>query len=165
MANYQKSIKKTLHWEGGYFREEDTYRGIMRKYHPDWQGWKVVDRKQPLKEGAIIPELENDVILFYKTHYWDKIKLDQVCNDEVAGFVFDWYVNSGKSGIKGVQRAIDVDDDGIVGKLTIYALNNYKGDLLERLKMARIGFVRSIVRNNNSKAKFLQGWLNRINSF
>lgn len=165
MANYLSAIKKTLQWEGGWFSEEHTYRGIMREYHPNWPGWKVVDKKQPLKHNAIIPELEQDVILFYKANYWDKIRLDEVCNDGVAGFMFDFFVNSGRSGIKVIQREIGVDDDGIVGPKTIHAINNYKGDLLERLKMARIGFVRAIVRNDNSKAKFLQGWLNRINSF
>lgn len=165
MANYKQSIAKTLHWEGGYFGEEKTYRGIMRSVHPNWSGWKVVDSKQPLKQNQMIPELEDDVILFYKRYYWDAIKLDEVCNDDVAGFIFDFYVNSGTTGIKVIQRTIGVIDDGIVGKNTLHAINNYKGDLLERLKIARSSFVRAIAKNNPSKAKFLSGWLRRIASF
>ena len=165
MANYKTAIQQTLKWEGGWFAEEHTYRGIMRKYNPNWLGWRVVDSKQPLKHNAIIPELEDDVILFYKAHYWDKIRLDDVCNDKLAGFIFDTYVNSGNSGIKIVQRVVGVDADGIVGPKTIHAINNYNGDLFEALKIARIAFFKSIVRNDNSKAKFLNGWLNRVNSF
>lgn len=165
MANYNTAITKTLQYEGGWFKEEHTYRGIMRKYHPDWKGWQVVDANQPLKHNQILPVLEPLVIEFYKSHYWDKIQLDKVCNDDVAGFVFDWFVNSGTAGIKSIQRALGLDDDGIVGRKTIHAINNYNGNLLERLKIARTTFFKSIVRNDNSKAKFLQGWLNRVNSF
>lgn len=165
MANYTQAITKTLRYEGGWFAEEHTYRGIMRSAHPNWQGWKVVDKKQPLKHNQIIPELENDVVLFYKQNYWDKIRLDEVCNDKVAAFTFDWFVNSGASGIKSIQRTIGVKDDGIVGSKTIYALNNFTGDLFEKLKIARISYFKSLVRANPEKQKFLQGWLNRVNSF
>lgn len=167
MANYKTAIQQTLKWEGGYVnnpndRGGETYRGIARKFHPLWSGWVTVDNSKPLKKGAIIKSLEDDVIEFYKAHYWDKIRLDEVCNDKVAGFVFDWYVNSGTSGIKSIQRAIGVEDDGKVGKDTLHALNQ---TTLEHLRISRENFVRSIVRSNPSQKVFLNGWLNRIKSF
>lgn len=170
MANYKTAIQQTLKWEGGYVNDPkdkggETYRGISRTFHPLWSGWVTVDTSKPLKKGAIIKSLEPDVIEFYKAHYWDKIRLDEVCNDKVAGFIFDTYVNSGNAGIKVVQRTVGVEADGIMGAKTIHAINNYNGDLFEALKIARIAFFKSIVRNDNSKAKFLSGWLNRVASF
>jgi lysozyme family protein len=166
MSDYKSAIAKTLQWEGGYSNDPAdrggiTYRGISRKYHPNWQGWAVVDRVKP-KRNAIIPELEDDVILFYKKNYWDKIRLDEVCNDSIAGFVFDWYVNSGNSGIKSLQRALGLQDDGIVGAKTIHAINNTD---MAMLKTARTNFFKSIARTNPSQERFLKGWLNRVNSF
>lgn len=168
MANYLSAIKKTLQFEGGYANVPgdgggETYRGISRVYHPDWRGWAVVDRKKR-KQGEIIAMLEQDVIDFYRAQYWDKIRLDEVCNDDVAGFVFDWYINSGTSGIKMIQRAVGVADDGIIGNKTIAAINNYNGGIAG-LKKQREAFYRAIVANNPSQKKFLTGWLNRNNSF
>lgn len=162
MANYLSAIKKTLSFEGGFANIPSdpggmTYRGVSRKAHPNWPGWRVVDSKQPLKHNQIIPELEPDVIAFYKKHYWDKIRLDEVCNDAIAGFVFDTYVHSGGSGIRMLQRAIGVDDDGVVGAKTIHALNQTN---IEILKNARIVYVRSL-----NKPQFMRGWLRRIESF
>lgn len=88
-----------------------------------------------------------------------------MCNDKVAGFIFDWYVNSGRIAIKNVQRIVDVNDDGIMGKNTISAINNYADGLFNNLKAARTMFVKNIVKANPSQDKFLKGWLNRINSF
>lgn len=159
MANYLSAIKRTLQWEGGYSKRTDdpeTYRGISRTSHPDWKGWRIVDTKKR-KQGEIIPELEYDVIEFYHLHYWLPIRLDEVCNDAVAGFTFDWYVNSGRSGIKSLQRALGLQDDGIVGSKTIHALNQTD---LATLKQARIAYLKSL-----NKPQFERGWLRRINSF
>jgi lysozyme family protein len=166
MANFIKALKKTLSYEGGYANVAgdgggETYRGIARKYHPNWPGWRIVDQKKR-KHNEIIPELEDEVASFYKTHYWDTIRLDEVCNDAIAGFVFDVYVNSGRSGIKMIQRAVGVQDDGIVGPKTIQAINQTD---LATLKKQREAFYRAIVANNPSQAKFLKGWLARNSSF
>lgn len=165
MANFNNHIDKTLAFEGGWFKAEHTYRGIMREHNPNWSGWKVVDKKQPLKHNQIIPELEQQVKDWYKKQYWDRICLDEVCNEKVAGLLFDFYVNSGNHAIKTIQRIIGVKDDGIIGAKTLYAINNYEGNLFEQLKTNRIGFFKSIVKNNPSKQIYLKGWLNRINSF
>jgi lysozyme family protein len=165
MANFKTAIEHTLKFEGGWFAAEHTYAGIMRSAHPNGPGWRVVDAHQPLAHNEKIPALEADVIAFYKKHYWDKIYLDQVCNDKVAGFILDWYINSGGSGIKSIQRIIGVNDDGIVGPKTIAAINNYPGDLFAMLKAGRENFYRSIVRSDPSKGKYLTGWLNRLRSF
>lgn len=167
MANYKTAIQQTLKWEGGYVNDPTdrggmTYAGITRVNHPHWSGWSTIDRHQPLAKGEKIPSLEDEVIAFYKANYWDKIRLDEVCNDKVAGFVFDTYTNSGKKGIKVLQEAIGAVPDGIVGDKTIHLLNQTS---LEILKKARLQFVKNIVKNDPSQSKFFKGWVNRISSF
>ena len=55
---------------------------------------------------------------------------------------------------------------GAVGDLTIEAINKAHPYLLFlQLTDARREFVNEIVKNNPKQVKFLQGWLNRINSF
>lgn len=169
MADFNKHIDNTLKWEGGYSNNTndtggETYRGISRIHNPTWQGWKVVDAAQP-KYNEIIPSLEPIVKQWYKQHYWNRIRLDEVCNERVAGFIFDWYVNSGNLAIKKLQGIVGAAVDGIIGNETIYKTNNYDSGLFEKLKIARISFVKAIVRNNPSQKVFLNGWLNRINSF
>lgn len=169
MGNYKTAIAHTLKYEGWYVNDPDdgggeTYKGISRVYNPTWSGWDTIDKK-PRRHGEKIAGLDDDVEAFYKANYWNKIRLDEVCNDAVAGFVFDWYVNSGGSGIKAIQLVIGVKEDGIVGSATIHAINNYKGDLLAALKQAREAFYRGIVQRDPSKKKFLKGWLSRNSSF
>lgn len=169
MANFDSAINKLLQHEGGYVNHKadkggETYRGITRKNHPTWLGWEIVDKK-PRKKNELIPELETMVRNFYKRYYWDAIKADNICNDRIASFLFDWYVNSGAPAVKAIQKIVGVEQDGIIGKNTLHGINNYDNGLFEKLKMARIGFVKRIVENDPSQQVFLQGWINRINSF
>lgn len=169
MADFNKAIEHTLRWEGGYSNIEqdrgaETYCGISRKFHPNWDGWEIIDQSE-LEQGDILPELNESVYSFYRFNYWDKYRVNEICNDKVAGFVFDWIVNSGKYGRTGLQKPLGVYVDGIIGDKTIKAANNYDGSLFDVLKVARIAFVKNIVISDPSQKKFLAGWLNRISSF
>lgn len=163
MGNFTIAINKTLKHEGGYVNDPEdtgaeTYQGISRVHNPNWSGWKILDTLQP-RHGQIYPQLTNAVIEYYKLHYWDAIKGDDICNDKVAAFLFDYFVNSGTHAIKAVQRIVGVTADGIIGNKTIQAINQHDG-LFDKLKAERISFVRSL-----NKPRFINGWLNRIESF
>ena len=81
-----KLIDMVLTDEGGYaspkFDGHETYRGITRDNHPNWDGWKIVDANKPLKHGQIIKNtsLENDVRQFYYKYYYTPMKI-QSLND------------------------------------------------------------------------------------
>ena len=84
----------------------------------------------------------------------------------MANFTFDWNVNSGAWAVKALQNAAGVTPDGGVGPLTISAVNAIDEDLLmPALIAARIQFYKDIVAKNPSQQKFLNGWINRANSF
>ena len=101
----------------------------------------------------------------FKAGFWDRWKADNIRNQSVASILVDWLWASGKWGIIIPQRILKVKPDGIVGDKTIFAVNAYnQRDLFDYIKTERIAFVHNIVENNPSQKKFLQGWVNRINS-
>jgi hypothetical protein len=50
MANFEKCHPKVMRMEGGGWSDlvsdlgGETYRGVTKKYHPGWKGWKIIDR-------------------------------------------------------------------------------------------------------------------------
>lgn len=173
MAEFLSAYAKVMGHEGGYVNDPqdrggETYAGITRKNYPDWEGWPIVDRYKPLERGEIIEdvELSGQVKAFYKRTQWDKVKGDLIDSQKVATFLFDWYVNSGRTGIKEAQRAVGLTPDGVIGTASLQKINKYhERTMLDILKNARRSFVRDIVKVDPSQRKFLNGWLNRIASF
>lgn len=171
MANFETAYKLTIVHEGGYANVRgdkggETYRGISRVFHPNWQGWDIVDKSKPLVHNEIIEsnELNKQIRYFYKTKYWDKLKGDIINNQKVANLLYDYYVHSGLNAIKAVQRIVGTTADGIIGNMTINAINNFKGDLNKMLFIQRRDFLINLSTHGENK-KFLKGWLNRVNQF
>ena len=180
---FDTALKKTLGHEGGYAfvpgdRGGETYMGIARRYHPDWVGWAIVDREKAAHGGRLPrnykinnPVLDKLVKDYYKKVFWDRIHLDDVHNSSLQELIFDFFVNSEKSGIKVIQSVLrnqfnqDILIDGIIGPKTIAAINRCKAeDLFEAIKDARIYYYQQIAQRGDN-AKFLRGWLNRAYSF
>lgn len=100
-----------------------------------------------------------------KPVYWDKWQADKIQSQAIANLVVDWYWNSGAYGIRLPQKILGVKMDGAVGPKTIAALNGYpdQRELFNRLWKEREEYLRRLGANPTQK-KFLQGWLNRLNS-
>lgn len=63
-----------------------------------------------------------------------------------------------------MQRVLGVTADGVVGEVTLGAINRAEPrELFERIKAERIAFVEAIVKRTPSQKVFLKGWKNRIN--
>ncbi|WP_343702682.1 glycosyl hydrolase 108 family protein [Chitinophaga sp.] len=170
MARFDIAIVLVRYWEGGYSNRADdkggeTYAGISRKHNPHWPGWAAVDAAKPLNRYAIVPAAEPHVNSYYEAHYWPKIKGDDIADQRVAGFLFDWYVNSGAWATRAVQRMVGVTVDGKIGPKTVAAINAAGPGLFGRLQVARVAFVHGIVRRDPKQRVNLAGWLRRINSF
>lgn len=154
-------FKKVLKHEGGYVnishdRGGETYKGISRKYHPDWNGWTIIDmiKKEDggieaLKKGDISPikgeawqrKLETMVKNFYRLLYWDRIEGDRIClvSYELAYYLFDSAVLLGvNKAVRLLQEAINhviVDNalnadllkvDGVLGPVTLRRVQEVK---------------------------------------
>lgn len=183
MARFTPAYKITHGNEGGYANVEgdaggETYRGIARNFHPDWNGWPIIDQvkqeKGPLPNGYVIEDasLDNLVKDFYKQNFWDPILGDRIRNQNVANLLYDFGVNSGTgTAVTKLQMAINetghnIAVDGVMGPQTLSALNSSNSAVIhDRLKQLREEYVRDLVNQDPTQAKFLDGWLARIDSF
>lgn len=172
-----KLIDMVLTHEGGYAfvdgdTGQETYRGISRKYHPNWEGWKQVDANKPLKHNQIIKNetLENNVRQFYNKYYYTPMKIHKINNLMISGHVFCHGVNAGKAtAIKLLQKAINkvyavsIAVDGIIGNQTLtYANGDKQNEVANELINQRNEYYRNLVAKKPSQKKFLNGWLNRV---
>lgn len=105
--------------EGGYANlkgdsGKETYRGIARHYHPDWEGWAVVDRikaeegVEELRNNRNIPELKEQVYEFYFENFYKKMRIDDYKDIMMAALVFHRgnSMGKGKMGML-VTRAVN----------------------------------------------------------
>lgn len=171
MADFSIAIAPVLKHEGYYSnvksdRGGETYAGITRRNNPNWPGWKFIDAAKPLKRHQRVPAVDPFVAPHYERNYWSVIRGAVIADQAVAGFLLDWYVNSGTAAIKNLQRAVGATPDGIFGPATLRAVNAAPGpEVFARLQKARVEFVTRIVENDPGQRGNLAGWLRRIGSF
>ena len=128
MANYDLAYKKTKGNEGGYAKVAGdnggvTYAGITYKNYPDWDGWPKVFAAKPA-HNEVLPELASSVKQFYKTNFWDKVRGDEIADQEFANDLFDMAVNAGiMAAVKIAQKSAGVAETGKVCDITLKAIN------------------------------------------
>lgn len=112
MALFEIAFALVLEHEGGYVNDPydpggETIYGLSRNYHPDaWANGR--------------PSIEKAKSI-YKRDYWDSCHCDQL-PPQLALMVFDSAINQGpKQAIRFLQRALNVEDDGIIGPQTLKA--------------------------------------------
>lgn len=178
MDNFEKSLSVVFGNEGGYSnnphdRGGETNLGITQS---------TLDRAQ--LEFTGLPSSVKDITRaqaeeIYRVFYWEESKADMLPYP-LCTLHFDAAVNHGVGGAaKLLQRAINnyaakagldvrVEVDGAVGPKTLSALCmclDIKGNvrlICEIYCNEREKYYRSIVENNPSQAKFLRGWMNRL---
>lgn len=173
--------------EGGYANNPadaggETYKGISRKFWPNWAGWKYVDGvkantiAQPAQGTtayrsyvsrlnyclAGLASLQQVVLDFYRRNFWDKYRLSEINDQSVAAWLYDHVVNGGAKGAMWLQEAAGVTADGKVGSATIAAIN--ASDPVELLREAEdvAAFYRlDKAAADPSQVQFLPSWLRR----
>lgn len=107
-----------------------------------------------------------DAITILRLHYWNRWRAEEILSQAVAEILVDWLWCSGKWGIIIPQRILGVPPDGIVGNITLTAVNNTKPyDFHLQLFESRIHFIQQIIRRDPTQKRFEKGWLNRLNDF
>ena len=121
----------------------------------------------------------------FKTMYWDRWRADEIKSQAVANMLVDYVWTSGYWGIRKPQELLGVTADGVVGPMTIAAVNAYEPQalLFARLKQCRVQWINKICENSlmafqrkvghaaserekyaYTKYKFMSGWMKRINA-
>ncbi len=159
MAKFKQAFQKTMGSEGGYSNDSDdagkeTYKGISRRYHPSWRGWKIIDGiKAEIFSGSDRSEtalwmyftatlehskdLQAQVCSFYKAEFWDKFCGDVIRDQSIAEELFDTAVNMNHTrAVTFLQKSLnllnrnqknfaDIVEDGDCGNKTFGALRQY----------------------------------------
>jgi len=188
MSDFEDSYKKLIGHEGEYSHDPndnggETYKGISRVHHPDWEGWKIIDEAKNKPNFPINlrsnQELENLVMVFYKQYYWDKIKLDNINSPKIKYELFEIGVNMGLGiAVKFLQESINllnrnkknytnIEVDGNIGTDTLLKTQKLLdiGDehiLFNLINMLQGERYIEICRRNETQETFIRGWLNRI---
>ena len=154
-------LKRVLKHEGGYVNDPldsggRTNLGVTQKVWEEWLGHPVSEADM----RALTPE---KVAPMYKMKYWNP----SYCEKLPKGLdyvVFDFAVNAGTGrSVKTLQTAIGVVADGVIGPRTMGAINSANAkDLIAKFSDARTDFYQGIVARRPDQARFIRGWLNRV---
>jgi lysozyme family protein len=95
----------------------------------------------------------------YRRNYWDAIRANEL-PPGLAYALFDFAVNSGKKrAVIGLQRALQIADDGVLGPITLAAVAKHKpADLIDALCDGRLAFLRQL----STWSRFCKGWSRRV---
>lgn len=168
MADIKKLAPIIAKWEGGYVNDP-TDKGGATNMGITIGTWRAVGYDKD-GDGDIdvqdIKLLSKDDFSAVLRQYWNRWQADKIQNQSIANILVDWVWGSGKWGIIIPQRTIGVAADGVVGKITLDAINNAnQKELFNDIFVERIEFLNNIIKNNPSQKKFIRGWRNRLNDF
>jgi len=180
---FDDAFKIVLGFEGGYVNDPAdkggetnygiTYNTLNDAKNKGWIPFNVTIQNIQLEHAKII----------YKKGYWDVVQADSLPHP-LDLIMFDSAVNHGPgAAVKLLQKSLnallrytELKIDGIVGPLTLRAVNDYIGlgstpgtppdsnirYLCIDVLLNRVELYSSIVNSNRSQEKFLRGWLNRV---
>ena len=176
-----KYLKFVHKWEGGLSRDTadscsnypcpTPYKG-KSGYHTNigicYSTWVTFFGTD--KDMRFLEMNAEDWFKIFKKGYWDGVRADEFDNISISIFVTGMAWGSGKKqAVKSLQQAIincgiKVDKDGMLGNQTINAANSIEPRVLfDALTAERERFFRVIGVGKN--AKFLKGWLNRLEDY
>jgi lysozyme family protein len=128
----------------------------------------LTSRNQPkaVTDGFFEMSLEDALTYageYYRAHFWNAVRGDEINSDTVAAPLFSFAVNDGPSrAIKELQAAAGVQVDGIIGAGTLAAVNGTDPDTLAAtLQAQQAQFYRDIAPTHPVIANDLNGLLKR----
>jgi lysozyme family protein len=159
--NFQACLDEVLKLEGGWVDDPAdpggaTNLGVTLN---TWRTWVGVNKAVTVADiKALTPA---DVAPLYQQVFWKGCAGEYLpAGADLA--TFDWCVNSGvRRGNQGLQEALGVSQDGLVGPETLKAAAAM-GDkvLVNAICDKRAAFYEA--QPEGEKEEFLDGWLNRV---
>jgi Putative secretion activating protein len=174
MASFDLYLPQLLKFEGGYVDDPAdpggaTNRGITLATFQRYA--QPVLGEAPTLDALRALTVEQAAVL-YKQAYWDRLDGDQIATQALAEILFDFYVDAGTEAVLLLQRvlqqsgATDVGMDGEMGPVTLAALQAAdQAQVYALYRQGRIAYYRRLAQEHPVDAKFLQGWLARVEWF
>ena len=172
MADFKKILMHTLQHEGGYNKDPhdpggETYKGISRKYHPEWTGWAIIDRQQLLRNFP--GSLESDATLqhlvenFYQTQFWEPLQGNTLKEDVVAASIFDFAVNAGiGTAVLLACITMGLPQSKIANDAWVAALNQQEPKyFLTHYFLAKTIRYHYLVQQKPDNRRYFYGWIQR----
>ena len=160
MANYKILTPFVRCYEGGFSNNKNDPGGYTMRGVTLATFRAVYGKSKTVEELKNITDAQWDNI--FKLYYWDKCKADLIDNQSIANMLVDFAWHSGVStAVKKLQKIVGVEDDGIMGRVTIGAVNGYyrgSESVFDALKAARMNYLKS--RQNWNI--FKNGWTKRV---
>ena len=129
----------------------------------------IVESGGKIKKEGVIPgtlgqQLEVMCDAFYTKNYWIPIKGDQIKNQDIANFLFDFYIPSNKA-ISIINQICGNKNASVLTDDTIAKINKAPHLYYPAIKKARRDYFVYLATLNNDNARSLTGWLNRLKKF
>jgi lysozyme family protein len=157
--NFAASLDLVLAHEGGFQSDSRdpgnaggkcTNLGVTQRVWEDYVGHKVDEAEMRSLTKELVAPL-------YRKEYWDAVHGDKLpCGADYLAF--DFAVNAGANrAIKTIQRALKITADGIIGPVTLGAIQDAE-DFINDFSAAKETFYRGLA----TFPAFGKGWLNRV---
>lgn len=110
---------------------------------------------------------EHEAREIYVQRYVNDPNFYQITHPELRALIIDCAVNHGPvRAAMWLQQAAGVLDDGVVGPVTLDAVNSNPGEMLYLHVLAdRCRFYGKLITRDPSQAAFAHGWANRVAEF
>lgn len=151
--NFEQAFERLISHEGGYVNHPkdpggETNWGITKRV--------AVENGYTGSMRSLTREQAKEI---YRSAYWDRARADEY-DGAIAFQLFDAAVNHGiGNGIRFLQRAVGVADDGQVGPRTVAAINKMTvTDVLMRFNAERLDFYTKL----STWETFGKGWARRV---
>jgi lysozyme family protein len=170
MASFDVFLPMVLRFEGGYVDDPtdpggETNKGItMRTFQASSQRLLGID---PTSDNLkALTDAQAGII--YKALYWDQIQGDSFGLQDLANIVCDFYINAGTHATKLLQHVMNnlganLVEDGSIGAASLQTLAGLpQVEVYRQYKQGRVAYYQAL---GQRYPQFLNGWLNRVNSF
>ncbi len=173
MADFSQFLPILLRNEGGWVDNKydpggATNKGITFKTFQSYAP-RILNIKPTLDN---LKNLSNDQAgKIYKIEYWDPIFGDDIQLQPLANIMCDFHVKAGYQAVKlfiGVLNSLGSNHhvDSRLTRKIMESLNSHDSvEVYMEYKEGRKAYYRQLAQEHPALRRFLNGWLNRVNSF